>query len=797
MKPRLLAFVLLLVGLPVLCADRPAQEVLPEVSQETGTAIKFTVQARTPGRFAFGKVHKDGRECPRPGNMTLDPATGAFAWTPTPSQAGTWELSFTATDENKKETSTTFRVTVRARAITTLGGEVGELLKKWYAEGTAAGNTGDFYDNRDRDHSALHRAAFPQLDEVMYTDEDRKAYRDWALQINLRKDVTFGNSSTSAPVTMSGSNIRTAYVHPRGLPLLYQQYRGNNLYIYPAHHDHREGLHGKPFYGDVLPVNSPYLIASQGSSGSDQPFMRAVPLTLAAFRPEVKKKLIDSGLLMPTVQMLFRSSNKHLKDPKEYLSGKAHPPVFEGAWVDELKMVKAAHEMTLKTLPPMIQLKVVEEDEPVSGKDYFDGSLTEKIADSPAAIARVVRGGSLVRRMVVSAEESFDENEQPLTWQWVVLRGDRDRIRIQPLNAAGSRVELLVPYHGRRPVADAPFPIESSRVDIGAFVHNGTHWSAPGFVTFFYLDNESRHYDEQGRLRERGYGLGATELTITDWNALFDFLKEEKPALAGRLLLAQLTAAELPVLAAVGAEYREAAVKLATAQEKSKQATEPAQKQEVQKAVDAAAKAVADVLGQKRTGLELPAQETIDQALRRILADPRLYVDRRAEIDALASESPNKSRFTAARQRLIDLGILKPDGDGYQLLGERPTAYEKCMSERFHGELISALFYPKFLHAAYKVHLVDQRLFTAKAWRDVYRYDGSGRPLGWTRDEQGRPVKTRTMKYDVVIEPKQNIFQTPAVVKSTFGGQVLYYEYAGDADTQGKVVKRESIEADR
>ena len=51
---------------------------------------------------------------------------------------------------------------------------------------------------------------------------------------------------------------------------------------------------------------------------------------LAAFRPEVKKKLTETGLLMPTIQMLWRSTNKQLKDPKEYLTGKAHPAVFEG-----------------------------------------------------------------------------------------------------------------------------------------------------------------------------------------------------------------------------------------------------------------------------------------------------------------------------------------------------------------------------------------------------------------------------------------------------------------------------------
>src|SRR5204862_1240909 len=108
---------------------------------------------------------------------------------------------------------------------------------------------------------------------------------------------------------------------------------------------------------------------------------------LAAFRPEVKKKLTETGLLMPTIQMLFRSTNKHLKDPKEYLTGKAHPSVFEGSWVDELAMVEKAHALELKALPPMVQLRVLEEEKAVNGLDYFDRNSSEVIGYTPACIA--------------------------------------------------------------------------------------------------------------------------------------------------------------------------------------------------------------------------------------------------------------------------------------------------------------------------------------------------------------------------------------------------------------------------
>ena len=107
-------------------------------------------------------------------------------------------------------------------------------------------------------------------------------------------------------------------------------------------------------------------------------------------------------------------------------------------------------------------------------------------------------------RMVVSAEGSKDIRKAPLTYHWAVLRGDETRIRIKKLNAEGSKVELIVPYHERRPIAPGN-DRESNRVDIGVFVHNGTYYSAPAFISLYTLDNEKRVYDEKHRIRSVDY----------------------------------------------------------------------------------------------------------------------------------------------------------------------------------------------------------------------------------------------------------------------------------------------------
>ena len=147
---------------------------------------------------------------------------------------------------------------------------------------------------------------------------------------------------------------------------------------------------------------------------------------------------------MPALQMIFRMSNRQVAKPDDYLTGKAHPTAFEGSQVDAEKMVSLAHGIQPEVLPPMVQLKVLEEDRAVVGRDYFDVGPREQLFDTPCAIARIVKSSKYEHRMVVGAEGSKDIRDKPLTYHWAVLRGDEARIRINKLNAEGSKVELIV-----------------------------------------------------------------------------------------------------------------------------------------------------------------------------------------------------------------------------------------------------------------------------------------------------------------------------------------------------------------
>ncbi len=173
-----------------------------------------------------------------------------------------------------------------------------KMVNQWWKEGTCAGNVGDWYDNRDGGHSPLRIAKyFPQMKKISSAGKGKRGH--WGLPRRLYPNVTIGNSSTSARPLRGGSNPRHCYVSGRGLAFLHQQYRGNNLFVYPEHRDYDPGHNQRQGFGDLYATNTPYLIISQGSSGSDLAFLRAMAHTLASFRVDVKKKLIAEKLLMP------------------------------------------------------------------------------------------------------------------------------------------------------------------------------------------------------------------------------------------------------------------------------------------------------------------------------------------------------------------------------------------------------------------------------------------------------------------------------------------------------------------
>lgn len=646
--------------------------------------------------------------------------------------------------------------------ITTVPGPAGDLLRGWWKDKTAAGNVGDWYDNRDEAHSLLDTKPYPQFKVFVYTPEELKIRANWAAAREVRPFVTLGNSSTSAPPTKGGSNPRFYYGAPKTLDFLHEQYTKNNLYIYPEHKDYDPGRNGtNDGYGDLYPTNTPYLLISQGSSYTDQPFMQAIPLALAAFRPEVKKKLVETGLLMPTIQQIFRQSNKHLKSPAEYLTGKAHPPVFDGTWVDPLAMVKAAHELKSEEIAPIVSLKVLSEDRPVKDQDFFSNLPDEQLGNTPSVIARLFLGLQKTRKMSVTAASTKDPNGKPLKYTWVLLQGDPAKVRLKPKGENGSECDIEVDWQTRRPVS-AGSPMESNRVDIGVFAHNGARYSAPSFVTWFFPDCEDRIYDEKGRIRQVSYMNGDIDPQVTDW-ALFAE-KASSPEGAQTLNLSETerdqVAKRIPLLT------KQSTI-LKTAQEELKPAWDGLNKARESK--------LAEAIKETTTALQ-KAQKSVQIAEK----------DWNDLLDGKASPAPKEGSEPATApfalrplllKKLVQAPMPKDPGladrllvTGYGL--EEPTPakskspFEQARKDFMVQAILTRTIFRDCISAPYRVNFVDQRLYAPKNWVDSYTYDKTGTLLGWIRfdgtradefhskgflvekkDDSGRCILGRVVKY--------------------------------------------------
>lgn len=369
------------------------------------------------------------------------------------------------------------------------------LLRRLYETGQAAGNHGDLYDNRDRLHSRLDPLSHPQLTHIRYGAALRAEGVDYGLALGLLFDhPVIGNSSTAlAKGPLWRSQPRLAMTAEKGawMQQMYRNYRTGQIHVYPEHRDH------DPERGDLFPANTPYMLISQGSSGSDQPHLEALAMILAALRPDTKARAMEEGLLAPLTQMIYRRARRPVRSRAEYLSGLAHPSAFRAADISLARMVSLANAIRPDELPPMVALTVLEETHGREGVDYYGRGLGETLFDTPSAIARIWRSRAGRRVFRLSAADTKDPNGRDLTFDWTLLRGDPDRVTITP-SESGDQAVIAIDWQQPRPApGQGQPPLTSARIDIGVFANNGLYDSAPAFLSVYLPAHETRRYAPQ------------------------------------------------------------------------------------------------------------------------------------------------------------------------------------------------------------------------------------------------------------------------------------------------------------
>lgn len=363
------------------------------------------------------------------------------------------------------------------------------VLRALRRRGRASGLAGDLYDNRDRAHSRMGLARFPQLTPVVYDDAARAGGLDYGLNDRLRFDaIVLGNSSTAFTAGQWRSHPRDAMTRPGKLARVAALYAANHLYVYPEHRDH------DPEPGDLFPANTPCMLISQGSSGSDRPFLDALAMTLAALRPDAKAALKAKGLIAPALQMALRRGVAQSMGV-DYLDPAAHPVVFDSESLDRTAMLRAAQALRADAIPPAPQLAVLEESAPRDPVGLFGDGLSETLFDTSAACARVIRAAGAFRRYRLSAAETVDPNGRTLRFHWRVL-SEPGAAR---LRGEGAEAVLDLDLRGL-------FDGTRRRIDILLVADNGVAASAPAFFSVALPGHERRDYAADGRLLFADYG---------------------------------------------------------------------------------------------------------------------------------------------------------------------------------------------------------------------------------------------------------------------------------------------------
>ncbi|MBN1864744.1 MAG: tetratricopeptide repeat protein [Victivallales bacterium] len=382
-------------------------------------------------------------------------------------------------------------------------GKLGDMIRAWVKDGKAAGNYGDLYDNRDNKHSSLACERFPQLTATEYAPEAKERKLDVGLQSSfIFNRPTIGNSSTAITSGWIWRSLpRLAMVRERDMAISSVHYRSGHLYFYPEHRDYDEQ------HGDLFPANHPYHMISQGSSGSDKPFMEAIACILASFQPETKTRLYQTGMLMPTVQLVFRRNLKEVENDEDYLSGKAHPAVFEKGSIDNERMAMAANSIVADNLPPVSVVQLLSFKPALGGVEMIAEPNSELLFQTPQAISLVFRRLAKTWTFEVTAQGSADVEGKKVEYAWRLLQGPPDKVKIEP-GGNGSSAKITVSWF-------TPFPIspgsnkKTRRIDIGCFVNDGTQWSPPAFITVVASAREERKYHEDGKIASVDYSGNA------------------------------------------------------------------------------------------------------------------------------------------------------------------------------------------------------------------------------------------------------------------------------------------------
>lgn len=316
--------------------------------------------------------------------------------------------------------------------------------------------------------------------------------------------------------------------------------------------------------------------------------------------------------------------------------------------------------------------------------------------------------------------------------------------------------------------------MDSCRIDIGVFVHNGIYYSAPAFITSRTIDSEAQTYSGDGRLVEIGYGPARFKFEVTDWRMFFASMQNPASEVAA-IVREAIPPKERAQLMQAADEYRIASKRLddagAASESVRKENTPENQKGLMAGRDKAASEKVANltseldhILDAKPRDCEYSIRTLAPWLLFQLAHRSDLYPQNQVAFTSLPS------RAAKLLEKMKASRLLKLTSAGFEWLAPSalseseffetpsvplPTEYQKRMCTLFHAELLAGSLGGLSVVQRLKLppEMAADPQFDPRDWRDVYRYHRNGAPMGWIQiapdgstvelSQHGHVVKSR------------------------------------------------------
>jgi hypothetical protein len=285
--------------------------------------------------------------------------------------------------------------------------------------------------------------------------------------------------------------------------------------------------------------------------------------------------------------------------------------------------------------------------------------------------------------------------------------------------------------------------LRSHRIDVAVFAGNGVSVSAPAIVSFYLPPHECRFEDADGRVLEVHHQTHNPDLGLpldagdSRWRQAIFAFAVAGDGLRSRLLAPLLAEAERVALQELWRrlESRQQEVKVLEADPARQSLAEEARRQ---LADDTARALQTDLPGGRKV------RQRIEEVFAALADFSDLYPSFQSELEALAERSPKPGARADVRadvSRLAALSLLRRTESGAVVTVspvDRLSAGERHGLRGLNLTLLSQVLFPEVLERSPAPAWAEVRLSRAKPWRDLHRYDATGRHLGWLRHHDGR-----------------------------------------------------------